>query len=180
MKKIKIVITGAESVGKSTLANELAEYYKTIYVPEFARQYVENLNKPYTYEDLVFIAKKQISLETEYLKKVDKILFVDTSLIVTKIWFKVVFNKSPKWLDKKIFETKADIYLLCNNDVKWEQDNVRENGGIMRDKLFEMYLNEFKKLGAKYFIIKEKGNKRTKNAISYVNEALRNNTEIKY
>lgn len=173
MNKIKIVITGAESTGKSTLCAKLAEHYNTIWLPEFAREYVETLDRPYTYDDVVAIAKKQIILEEEYFKKVDKILFVDTSLIITKVWFEIVYKKKPDWLAKKINTSKANFYLLCNNDVEWQQDTVRENGGEMRDKLFKIYHNELIELGIDYKIVEGQDNIRTNNAIQNIDNFLK-------
>ena len=94
MKDIKrIVLTGAESTGKTALARQLADYYHTIYVPEYAREYIENLNRPYEYNDIEQIAKKQIKLENESIHKANRYLFLDTALIIIKIWGLLVGQK---------------------------------------------------------------------------------------
>ncbi len=160
MKKISII--GAESTGKSTLAKTLASYFNSQYIPEYAREYINNLNRKYNYNDLIIIAKKQIELEKNYSN--NKFIFLDTDLIITKIWFLEVFKKTPKWIDKEILGNKADFYLLCNNDIKWIPDPVRENGGERRDYLFNLYENELIKINASYKIIKGKGNERFENA----------------
>jgi len=159
-KKTKIVITGAESTGKTTLTKKLAEEFNTLWLPEFAREYVERLDRKYTYNDVVRITKRQIEQEAIYINKVSDILFVDTSLIILKVWFDVVFNKKPDWLEKKIIETKADFYLLCNNDLEWIPDNVRENGGEMRNELFRIYLYELDKIKANYYVVRGMSEKR--------------------
>ncbi|MBN2894160.1 MAG: ATP-binding protein [Bacteroidales bacterium] len=168
IKNYKVVITGAESTGKSAVSRYLANYFDTIWLPEFARDFVENLNRPYIYEDVEFIAKTQINQEANMLKKANKFLFIDTSLIITKIWFKVVYNKIPNWLEEKICETKPNFYLLCNNDLEWIPDKVRENGGEMRQKLFDMYLAEIINYSVDYEVIKGVGEQRFLNAVSAV------------
>ncbi len=173
-KKIKIVITGAESTGKTTLTKYLAKYYNSLYIKEYAREYVENLNRTYNYNDVVHIAKKQTELENEYLNKTDKILFVDTSLIITKVWFEVVFGKKPLWFKEKLIENFADFYLLCNNDLNWISDNVRENSGKMRQVLYETYKKNLEKYKLNYRIVAGKGNVRFKNAVKLVNTFLKN------
>lgn len=74
----KIAITGPESTGKSLLAEQLARYYNTVYVPEYAREYIDNLNKPYNFDDILKIAKAQLKNEKLLETKANKILFCDT------------------------------------------------------------------------------------------------------
>ncbi len=172
MKKIKIVLTGPESTGKSTLTQYLAKIYDDIYLPEYAREYVEKLNRPYEYKDVEIIAQKQIELEKQYLQKAKKILFVDTSLIVTKVWFDFVYGKEPEWLEKEIMQNKADYYLLTNTEIEWEYDPVREHPGETRNLLFEIYKKELEKHKFKYDIIRGQGEERYKNAKNYVQNFL--------
>src|SRR5688572_8369413 len=102
MNPKKIVIIGPESTGKSTLCKQLADYYKTLWVPEFARGYLEKRGMDYTYEDLLIIAKGQIALEEKYTSKIGnwkleignhRLLFIDTDMYVMKVWCEFAFNK---------------------------------------------------------------------------------------
>ena len=61
----KFVVIGPESTGKSTLCSQLAAYYKTNWVPEYAREYLEKNGTEYSYDDLLTIAKGQINLEEQ-------------------------------------------------------------------------------------------------------------------
>jgi NadR type nicotinamide-nucleotide adenylyltransferase len=169
IKPIKnVVITGPESTGKSTLTSQLAEYYNTTYIPEYARTYIEKLNRPYCYDDLVTIARKQIQDLKEYQLQANKILFIDTYLIITKVWFEVVYNSIPDWLNKEILQNKVDLYLLCDIDIPWEPDGVRENGGKMRELLFEKYKVELTNYGFNFCIINGSGTKRLESAIKAI------------
>lgn len=169
----RIVLIGAESTGKTELSEFLAQQFNTVWVPEYAREYIENLNRHYNYDDVEHIANKQIELEKAYSQNANKVLFYDTYLIITKIWFKLVFNKIPDWLDKKIKDSQIDLFLLCNNDIPWSSDPVRENGGEMRDKLFDIYEEELKHYRFNYRIIKGIGDERFKNAYQNVIEFLK-------
>ena len=172
-KKInRIVLIGAESTGKTELAIFLAQKFNSNCVPEYAREYIEKLDRPYNYEDIEHIARKQIELEEEYLKKSINILFYDTYLIITKIWFKLVFNRIPPWIEEKIKNNNIDLFLLCNNDIDWVPDKVRENGGEMREKLFEIYKQELINYGFNYKIVTGVGNDRFENALNHVTEFL--------
>ena len=95
----KVVLIGSESTGKTELSDFLAKEFKTISVPEFAREYIEKLKRPYTYDDVEYIAKQQVLLESEYFLKANRMLFYDTYLIITKIWFEIVYKKVPQWID---------------------------------------------------------------------------------
>lgn len=172
-KNIKrIVLIGAESTGKTALTEGLSGYYKTVFVPEYAREYIENLNSDYTYNDVEHIAKRQVELEIEYAHKANEILFYDTYLIITKIWFKLVYNKIPDWINEKIENNNIDLFLLCNNDIQWIPDSVRENGGEMRDTLFEIYKKELEHYNCNFKIVSGIGKKRFNNALNLVNEFL--------
>lgn len=173
----RIVIIGPESTGKTELSQFLSAHYKTIFVPEFAREYIENLPHHYTYSDIEHIARKQIELEATYLSKANNLLFYDTFLIITKVWFKVVYNKVPEWLEEVIKDLKIDLFLLCNTQLPWIPDKVRENGGEMREKLFYMYKSELENNAFNYEVITGVGNDRFKNALIIVENFFKKQEE---
>jgi NadR type nicotinamide-nucleotide adenylyltransferase len=164
----KIVVIGPESTGKTTLASQLAAHFDDIWLPEYAREYVEQLQGPYTYNDVVRIAEMQVKLDAEYSARAKKFLFFDTDLIITKIWFKWVYNQVPDWIDAYLGNNRPDLYLLCATDLLWVPDNARENGGEAREKLFAEYKNELECFGFPYKIISGTGVERTQNAIQYI------------
>ncbi len=165
----KIVILGPESTGKTTLAKFLANHYKTKYLPEYARYYVQKLNRNYNYKDVCYIYHKQLELETKIMQdNQTSIVFIDTDLIIIKIWFDVVFKKMPISLHKNIFIHKSFLYLLCFPDLAWKKDKVRENGGEMRNILFDKYKTELEYYNCNYKIISGTGDKRFQNAIDII------------
>lgn len=173
-KILKIAITGPESTGKSRLAMELAEYYKTVFVPEFAREYIDRLGRPYDQEDILIIAKGQISEEERWIKQADRMLFCDTELIVTKIWSEVKYGFCDPWILKKIEENKYDLFLLCDIDLPWEADPQREHPH-MREKLFTLYYDELKGRGVPFKVVSGAGRERLMNAIGFVESVPGNN-----
>ncbi len=170
---IKIVITGPESTGKTLLTDFLADHYHTVRVPEYAREYIGGLNRPYRYEDVEHIALQQIGLEKIYMEKAAHILFYDTWLIITKTWFRVVFGRYPEWLDNEIKEASIDLYLHCYYDIPWVPDPLRENPGKMRKKLFNIYQDEINKTDVPFGIIRGKGADRYQNALKIVDHFLK-------
>lgn len=165
----KIVITGPESTGKTELSEALAKKLHGRWIPEYARGYVEKLGRRYNSEDLEFIARHQIRQEYEATTMADDgILIFDTWLIITKIWFEVVYGKSPVWIEEYILNANIDIFLVCSPDLPWIADQVRENGGEMRHKLFEKYCLEIEKYGFKYEIVTGFGEDRLNNALKHL------------
>lgn len=170
LKLKHIVITGPESTGKTVLCEKLARHYQTVYIPEYARTYILTLDRPYIYEDVLHIANKQVELVSEYSKNAESILFYDTYLVITKVWFDVVFKKHPQWLDAILLENKVDLYLLCAPDIPWIPDPVRENGGKMREVLFKRYQTELNNHHSRYQIID--GKNRFEKAVEYIDKML--------
>lgn len=165
-----IVITGAESTGKSTLTEKLASHFKVPFIPEIAREYVENLGYKYNYNDVENIARIQIE-QLKKLKNADaEYIFLDTWLIVTKIWFEFVYNKIPDWLISEIIKTKINLFLVCDIDLPWIADPVRENGGENRKILQNKYIENIKKFNFDYKIVSGFDDERFNNALKFISE----------
>lgn len=164
---IRIVITGPESTGKSTLTEKLSAHFKTKWVAEYAREYIDNLDREYNYNDILYIAKEQIFRENEMAEKANKILFCDTGLLVPKIWCDVKYGKCHSWIEDEIIKHQYNLCLLCKPDIPWQADPQRENPND-RDVLFERYLDELKKRNLEYFIVEGKGEKRLLSAIQCI------------
>lgn len=157
----KIGIIGPESTGKSTLASYLAHRYGGVLVPEYAREYMEKraCACAYTYEDVVNIATHQVQQLhagiyggiTEGLRS--NVVFFDTELIITKVWFLHKFGKCPDFLEEALRAYPMDVYLLCYPDMEWVPDPVRENPNI-REYLFDWYEREIQALDIPYYIIR--------------------------
>lgn len=165
-----IVITGAESTGKSDLTVKLANHFNVPYLPEFARTYIEGLNRKYNYNDVETIARKQVAQLREYINSAHSYIFVDTWLIITKVWFEAVFKRLPEWLESEIKNTPVEMFLVCATDLPWVPDKVRENGGEQREILQRRYLEILENYGFHYKIVKGLKDDRLKNALNYLQE----------
>ena len=147
----KIVIIGPESTGKSTLCKQLAAHYSTVWVKEYAREYLLKNGKAYAYENLLDVAKgqverEQLAVDSWQLANKSKIanlkpkIFIDTDMYVMKVWCEFVFEKCHHWILNRIVERKYDLYLLCNIDLPWVKDELREYPDLIsRQKLYHYY-----------------------------------------
>ena len=144
----RIVIIGPESTGKSTLCELLAQHYGTDWCPEFAREYLMTHGTDYDFNDLETIAKGQLALENGHAEMLEgqwsmangqwinsnllktmqqaPLLFIDTDMYVMKVWCEFVFGKCHQFILDQIVSRKYDLYLLCNTDLPWVKDELRE------------------------------------------------------
>ena len=167
----KVGIIGPESTGKSSLARYLAKRYKGTYVPEYARTYVEQKGTTeVSFDGLCEIARYQIEQIRSYSEAVcqakpvctlsaqrsnSEVVFFDTELIVTKVWFDYAFGKVPVWFEEAIRQYPMDVYLLTYPDLPWVPDPARSNGSDeIRQELFQRYESEIQALDIPYYIIK--------------------------
>ncbi len=163
----KIAITGPESTGKSTLSELLANYFNTQWVPEYSRDYLAGLDRPYNKDDILKIAQGQVEREKELSLKANKYLFCDTELINMKIWSTYKYNSCPNWILESIKTHVYDLYLLCYIDIPWEDDPFRENPGE-REFFFNWFKEELEGYGFPYKVIKGNVFQRTEDAIKNI------------
>lgn len=169
----KIVVIGPESTGKSTLSEQLAQYYKTSWVPEYAREYLLQHGADYTYDDLLTIAKGQLALEESYIKKEKdaRLLFIDTDQYVMKVWCEFVFGKCHSWILDQITKRKYDLYLLCNIDLPWIKDTLREYPDLEpRQQLYSIYKRILSNQPVPWVEISGNYDERLQKAIQTVND----------
>lgn len=164
----KIVVTGPECSGKSTLSEALAQHFDIPWVPEMARPYLEALDRPYVESDLSSIAELQLRSENE--RGVDmegrapKAIICDTDLITIRIWGEEKFGRSDPWIIEQTERRAYDLWLLCTPDLPWVPDPLRENPHD-RDRLFAVYEKTLTALGKPYVIIEGEWEERLQQAV---------------
>jgi NadR type nicotinamide-nucleotide adenylyltransferase len=169
----KIVVIGPESTGKSTLSEALAKQLHTVWVPEFARNYISSLQRPYTEDDLLAIAKGQLLSEDTLLQKANKYLICDTDLNVIKVWSEHKYNRCHKWILEQIAERKYDLYLLTFIDVTWQSDPQREHPNLeMRQYFYNIYLDIVQNSGIPWTEIRGTHEERLQSALNAIHHLI--------
>ncbi|RAW02816.1 AAA family ATPase [Pseudochryseolinea flava] len=168
----KVAIIGPECTGKSDLSNFLAEHFKTVWVPEYARAYIDRLTHPYQEHDLLTIAHGQLRLEDEWLRDAKDVLICDTNLYVIKVWSEFKFGTVHKQILESLATRKYDLYLLTYVDIAWEDDPQREHPE-KRQQLYDIYLNEMKQQSVPFVEIKGERDERRKIAVEAIDNLLK-------
>ncbi len=184
----KIVIVGPESTGKSTLCEKLAAHYNTIWVKEYAREYLLKNGTDYTFENLLDVAKGQLALEAAAVASLEltgenqniqqpainnQLIFIDTDMYVLKVWCEFVFDKCHHWILNQIVDRKYDLYLLGNIDAPWVKDELREYPDpVIREKLYHHYKDIMVNQSVPWVDISGNYEERLQKAIAAVDELL--------
>lgn len=170
---IKIALFGPESTGKTTLAIQLAEHFKTAWAPEFARDYLqekwEKSRQICDIDDMLPIAYGQTKLENDSLSVANKFLFCDTNLLVTKVFSEVYYNFCDPLLEKAALEHEYDLFFLTNIDVPWEKDDLRDKPEG-RESVFAVFKQTLIDNNKPFITLSGDKNLRLCNAISIVND----------
>ena len=161
---LKIIVTGPESSGKTTLCKEISNQFNIPFTTEYAREYLKTKGVNYNQSDLLEIAKGQFISEGGLNQQLS---LQDTDLITIKIWSEYKYGNCDNWILDQIEKQKSEnrFYLLCRADITWEDDPLRENPDS-RGELFEIYKKELEHLGHNYLIVE--GEKRMEKSLKKI------------
>lgn len=162
---LKIAITGPESCGKTTLSEALAEILNAELIPEYAREFLTELNREYTYADLSIIADNHHKNTT---KPQNSIRIIDTDFIVMEIWSEERFGKVSDDITKMVESDLFDLHILCSPDIPYEDDPLRENPND-RERLFEVYQSKLLKHNKNHIIVTGSHAERVEKSLKHIN-----------
>lgn len=169
---IRIAVTGPESTGKSWLCEALAEHYQAVLVPEYAREYLNQLKSPYTRDDVIHIAhiQHEMILEASANREAG-FMIADTELLVISIWLEHKYGSSDPFVESQLRVQPFGLYLLCDIDLPWEEDPLREHPH-QREILLNKYKTRLDELKVPYTLIRGTGTLRLQNAIEAIQQSL--------
>ncbi len=145
----RIVITGPESTGKSTLSRRLAAHFGAGLVPEYARGYLESLERPYREADILHIGREQWRRQQTVARRSAGWCVCDTGFLVLKVWSEFIFGRCDPWIQRMLENHPPALYVLCDIDLPWQPDPLREHPD-RRTELRDIYLAELEVLGHRW------------------------------
>jgi NadR type nicotinamide-nucleotide adenylyltransferase len=170
----RVVVTGSECTGKTTLARELATHFGTSWSPEYAREYAIGTGSPLTLADVDAIARGQIAGEEEAVRRATRLVVHDTDLLSTVVYSRHYYGRCPEWVERAARDRRADLYLLLRPDVPWSPDRARDRGE-QRDEMHALFKEELARSGAAYRVIGGTWTERRDHALAAVDALLRGN-----
>lgn len=176
---IKVVLFGPESTGKTTLSSQLARYYNSVWVPEYAREYLQNKwndeRKTCEPHDLLPIAEGQIKLENKLAQKTDTVLICDTDLLETKVYSEAYYlGYCDPILEKFALENTYNLYFLTYIDTPWEADDLRDKPEE-REAMFKAFENALIENNRPYVLLRGNKKERLETAVKHIDELLKKN-----
>ena len=168
----RIVLTGAESTGKSTLAAALSGYYGEPWTPEYVRAYVDGLDRELNESDLTRIAQGQFNTEDNGAKQAKRFVLYDTNILSSILYANHYFGKTLDWVNERFLERDYTLYLLCMPDIPWIPDLGQREGPQVRAELHKVFMTSLDKLELPYVVISGNQTERFGAAIQAIDAAL--------
>ncbi len=165
----KIAIVGAECTGKSSLAEALAKQYGCLWVPEFAREYLESLNLPYTAAHVETIAEGQLLLEDQFADLGNGYLFCDTNLWVIKVWMDNSYQITPEWIEQEIKLRQYHLHIITDYHIPYEADPLREHPE-QREYFTQVYKQLLEKHDVPYLYVTGNLEERVQQVVEHLGE----------
>ena len=172
MASTRIVLTGPECSGKTTLAALLSERFEAPWVPEAARRYAEQVSADLSAGTVEPIAQLAMHLQDAALAAHPPLLVLDTDLVSTVVYARHYYGHCPRWVEDEARARRADLYLLGAPDLPWTPDGVRDRP-TQRAELFEAFRDALTAIGARMVVLRGEGEARTARAVRAVEDLLR-------
>jgi NadR type nicotinamide-nucleotide adenylyltransferase len=167
----RVTVSGSESTGKTWLAQRLAQRFDTIYVAEFAREYVMFKGAPLDASDVEPIARGQLKSEDDALHRAADLVILDTDLVSTVVYAKHYYGTCPAWVERAARERLADLYLLCDIDVPWAPDPARDRPESRR-AIHAAFAEHLDRSGAHYALVRGAWEKREADSVNAIESLL--------
>lgn len=175
-RPLRVVVTGSESTGKTTLARRLAAHYGTVWVPEFARAYVDDVARPLTRDDVEPVARGQLARERDAEPRADGLLMLDTDVLSTMVYGEHYYGHVPEWITSELRQHLADLYLLCDIDAPWVPDPQRDRGDA-RDAMHALFSAAVQRTGVPSVVIRGDWEQRFHAAVEAIDGLLAANPD---
>jgi HTH-type transcriptional regulator, transcriptional repressor of NAD biosynthesis genes len=170
----RVVIIGAESTGKTTLAIALAEHYRTTWVPEFGRLYTE-ARRPrgelWRSDEFTFIAAEQARMEDALARLANGVMICDTDPFATAIWHERYLGAPSQAVQAVAATRRYELYVLTDVDTPFVPDEIRD-GERIRQWMHNRFRDELSQMRTPFIVVSGPHEQRLAAAVKEI-DALR-------
>lgn len=149
----RVVILGAESSGKSALAETLARHYQTLWVPEYLREFVDLHQRVPRQDEQIQIARTQLQRESELEKQATNWLFCDTGPMMTALYSRHYFGQPDAELAELAQSHEYDFTIVTAPDFPWTPDGLQRESAAVRDHIHEQVLDLLDEQGIPFLLV---------------------------
>lgn len=178
---IRVAVVGPECTGKTTLCTDLANHFRTQWVAEYMREYLQKKwdeqKKTCQWEDLLPIAKGQISAENQLVSKAKDFIFCDTNFFEIMVYSYIYYGKCPDLIEKFAQKHKYDFVFLTDVEVPWEADDLRDKPN-QRQEIFDIFKDFLDRYKVSYTHLKGTRHERLQKVISILQQKNNSNTSF--
>ncbi|MDQ8188402.1 ATP-binding protein [Pelagicoccus sp. SDUM812002] len=135
----RIVFTGAECTGKTTLIQAISKKIGEPFSKEYVREYADQVGRPLEAQDLDPIARGQLRGEDEATRQAQSFVLHDTNLLSSILYAEHYFDVHIPWVDTLFLERDYTRYFFCMPDIPWEADPGQRVSASERDKLHSRF-----------------------------------------
>ncbi|HEX8478353.1 MAG TPA: ATP-binding protein [Telluria sp.] len=153
MAPLRIAILGAESSGKSTLAAALAEHYRTVWVPEYLREFVDTHQRVPREEDQYAIALTQRMRENDAALRANRYLFCDTTPLMTALYSRVYWGRVDAQLAELDSVHEYALTLVTAPDGPWMPDGLQRESEAVRQSVHALVLANLAARGIAHTVV---------------------------
>jgi HTH-type transcriptional repressor of NAD biosynthesis genes len=154
---VRVYIVGGECSGKTSLSQALAERLNAIWVPEYARGWVERTGRQVTAADVEAIVSGQRAEGIEATSKSQRMgaaLIADTCLVQSLIYSQHYFDFVPNGLEEKAkAELEGAVVFVADGDIPWVSELKQRGVPAGRAMVQERLVRQLKEFGVAYTLL---------------------------
>ena len=171
----RVVVTGGECTGKTTLAGELATRWRTTWAVEGAREVALARRVALGPEDVPVIARTHLRLADDACHTAEEagrtLVVFDQDLLSTIVYARHYYGSCPPWIERLAVERVGDLYLLCHPDLPWAANGVRDRP-TARAEIHSLFAEALGRAGARVAQVMGTGPERAARAVEAIEGLL--------
>jgi NadR type nicotinamide-nucleotide adenylyltransferase len=164
----RVALLGGESSGKSTLAAVLAAHYRTVWVPEYLREFTENAGRPPLEHEQLGVAQTQIEREYRALPQARRFLFCDTTPLMIALYSEFCFGRIDAALAALARQHGYDFTIVTAPDIAWVADGLQRASDQVRQAIHQAVVARLQDAATPFLLASGSLEHRLQQSVAYI------------